>query len=74
MTLCSSALKVDEVLAHIVVRVILLRLIRENASPLLLSPARFSGLCDCNAFLYCAASLEKVVVKTAAFNFAVDHN
>ena len=72
MTLCYSALKIDEVLAHMTVRVILLRLIKENASPLLLSPARFSGLCDCNAFVYCTARLEKVVVKTAAFNFAVD--
>ena len=72
MTLCYSALKIDEVLAHMTVRVILLRLIKGNASPLLLSPARFSGLCDCNAFVYCTARLEKVVVKTAAFNFAVD--
>ena len=72
MTLCYSALKIDEVLAHIVVMVLLLGLMKEKTTPSLLSPAKFIGLCDCNAFVYCTARLEKVVVETAAFNFAVD--
>ena len=49
MILCYSALKIEEVLAHRVVRDFLLRLIKENVSPLLLSPAKFSGLCDSKA-------------------------
>ena len=33
MTLCYSALKIDDVLVHIVVRVFLVHLIKENAAP-----------------------------------------
>ena len=72
MTLCCSALKIDEVLAHIVVKVFLLQLMKENGSPLLLSPAKFIGLFDCIIFASCTARSENVVVETAAFNLAVD--
>ena len=77
MTSCYGALKIDEVLAHghIVVTVFLIvsdKGTSEEGTPFLLPPAKFIEICDFNAIVYCTTCFEKVMVETAAFNFAAD--
>ena len=53
-------------------RCFLLRLMKEEETPILLPLAKFIGIWDCNALVYCTACFEKVMVETGAFNFAAD--
>ena len=72
MTSCYGALKIDEVLAHGHIVVTVFFIASDKGTPILPSPSKFIEICYCNAIVYCTASFEKVMVETAAFNFAVD--
>ena len=72
MTSCYGALKIGEVLAHGHIVVTVFFIASDKGTPFLLPPAKFIEICYCNAIVYCTACFEKVMVESAAFNFAAD--